>query len=120
MIFQKPFSCFKKLIFSLFNFSNKLLCGNTMIHETKHSLHFKMSCRTNRFWKTYITFIFVIYVILIGFILFIITFSELFTLGKLTYGIVLNVNGSIFIAITYYEGRIVITHETFSRHYTSF
>lgn len=73
----------------------------------------------NRFWKTYITFIFVIYVVLIGFILFIIMLSQFFTLGKFTYAIVLYVNGSILIAIIYYGGQIVTTHESLSRSYTS-
>lgn len=73
----------------------------------------------NRFWKTYITFVFVIYVLLIGLIFFIILLTEFLTLGKLTYGIVLYVNGSILIAITYYGGRIVTTHQSFSRYYTA-
>ena len=43
-----------------------------------------------RFWRPYLTFIFVLYVLLIGFILFILLLTDFLLLGKATYGIVLD------------------------------
>lgn len=62
----------------------------------------------NRFWRSYLTFIFVLYVLLIGFILYIVALSSIITLVKFTYGIVLYVNVTILCVIILYGGKVVL------------